>query len=106
MCFFQQAVPFPGTAFYQWVKGSGYLRTEDYAQWLNKDGYLNCLVDYPYADHVEIEKLRDHLMSRYYFSFTYIFKTFLKNLSASELKRVLRGGFAYIGFRVKKATKQ
>lgn len=103
MCFFQQAVPFPGTAFYQWVKDSGYLRTEDYAQWLNADGYLNCLVDYPYADHTKIEKLRDHLMSRYYFSFTYVFKTFLKNLDAAELKRVLRGGFAYILFRVKKA---
>lgn len=104
MCFFQQAVPFPGTAFYQWVKESGYLRTEDYSEWLNEDGYLNCLVDYPYADHTEIEKLRDKLMSRYYFSFTYVFKTFLKNLSASELKRVLRGGFAYIWFRVKKAV--
>ena len=104
MCFFQQAVPFPGTAFYQWAKENGYLRTEDYSEWLNKDGYLNCLVDYPYADHVEIEKLRDNLMSRYYFSFTYIFKTFLKNLSASELKRVLRGGFTYIWFRIKKAV--
>ncbi len=101
MCFFQQAVPFPGTGFYRWVKEKGYLRTEDYSQWLNQDGYLDCLVDYPYASHEEIEKLRDHLMSRYYFSFTYIVKTFLRNLSWQELKRVTRAGVTYLAFRIK-----
>lgn len=102
MVFFQQAVPFPGTAFYAWVKENGYLRTEDYSKWLNKDGYLNCLVDYPYADHKQIEKIRDSLMSRYYFSFTYIFKTFFANLNWFEFKRVMKGGFTYIWFRIKK----
>ncbi|MDR2623670.1 MAG: radical SAM protein [Methanobrevibacter sp.] len=102
MCFFQQAVPFPGTEFYSWVKDNRYLITEDYSKWLNKDGYLNCLVDYPYATHEEIEKIRDGLMSKYYFSFTYIFKTFLANLDYRELKRVFRGGFNYIGYRLKK----
>lgn len=105
MVFFQQAVPFPGTAFYQWVKENGYLRTEDYSKWLNQDGYLDCLVDYPYANHKEIERIRDNLMSRYYFSFTYIFKTFLANLSWVEFKRVMKGGFTYIWFRIKKIGK-
>ena len=103
MCFFQQAVPFPGTGFYDWAKENGYLITEDYSKWLNEDGYLNCLVDYPYADHKEIEKLRDNLMSKYYFSFAYIVKTFLANLDWVEFKRVMRGGTQYIAFRVKKA---
>lgn len=103
-CFFQQAVPFPGTKFYEWVKENGYLRTEDYSKWLNKDGYLDCLVDYPYADHKEVERIRDNLMSRYYFSFTYIFKTFLANLDWFEFKRVMKGGFTYIWFRIKKAV--
>lgn len=106
MCFFQQAVPFPGTSFYQWTKENGYLRTEDYAQWLNQEGYLDCLVDYPYASHREIEQLRDHLMSRYYFSATYIFKTFLANLSWQEFKRVSKAGFNYIRYRMKKLGKQ
>lgn len=105
MCFFQQAVPFPGTGFYQWAKENNYLITEDYNKWLNKDGYLNCLVDYPYADHYEIEKLRDKLMSDYYFSFAYIGKTFLANLNWVEFKRVMRGGTQYIWFRLKKSIK-
>lgn len=103
MCFFQQAVPFPGTGFYAWAKENGYLVTEDYSKWLNDDGYLNCLVDYPYANHHEIEKLRDGLMSKYYFSFAYIVKTFLANLDWTEFKRVMRGGTQYISFRIKKA---
>ena len=102
MCFFQQAVPFPGTEFYAWAKENNYLITEDYSKWLNSDGYLNCLVDYPYADHNEIEKLRDNLMSKYYFSFAYIGKTFLANLDWTEFKRVMRGGTQYIAFRAKK----
>ncbi|WP_225370011.1 hypothetical protein [Methanobrevibacter arboriphilus] len=106
MCFFQQAVPFPGTEFYEWVKDEGYLITEDYSKWLNDDGYLNCLVNYPYASAEEIEKIRDNLMSKYYFSFTYIFKTFLSNLDWIEFKRVFRGGYAYISFRLKKLVKK
>ncbi len=102
MVFFQQAVPFPGTAFYRWAKQNGYLITEDYSQWLNKDGYLRCLVNYPYATAEEIEKIRDKLMSRYYFSFTYIFKTFLSNFSWSEFKRVSKAAWTYIWFRIKK----
>lgn len=102
MVFFQQVVPFPNTEFYQWAKENKYLSTEDYSKWLNENGYLNCLINYPYASSEEIEKLRDKLMSRYYFSFTYIFKTFLTNLSWQEFKRVTRAGFTYIIFRIKK----
>lgn len=99
MCFFQQAVPFPGTEFYEWVKSEGYLTTEDYSNWLNDDGYLNCLVNYPYASPKDIEKLRDDMMSKYYFSFAYIGKTFLANLNWTEFKRVFKGGTQYIAFR-------
>ena len=105
MCFFQQAVPFPGTEFYKWAKENNYLITEDYNKWLNEDGYLNCLVDYPYADHNQIEKIRDNLMSKYYFSFAYIGKTFLANLDWTEFKRVVRGGTQYIKFRLRKLGK-
>ena len=105
MCFFQQTVPFPGTEFYAWAKAEGYLRTEDYAKWLNEDGRLDCLVDYPYADHTQIEKLRDRLMSKYYFCASYIIKTLFRNLSPKEFKRTVRGGFTYICFRVNKALR-
>lgn len=103
MVFFQQAVPFPGTGFYEWAKEEGYLVTEDYSKWLNRDGYLDCLVNYPYASTKEIERIRDRMMSRYYFSFTYIVKTFLRNLTWAEFRRVMKAGSTYVWFRVKKA---
>ena len=102
--FFQQAVPFPGTDFYKWMKEKNYMITEDYSKWLNEDGYLNCLVDYPYASAIEIEKIRDSFMSKYYFSFTYIFITFLSNFDFLEFKRAVRGAYVYISFRVKKTN--
>jgi len=102
MVFFQQAVPFPGSAFYSWVRERGYLVTEDYSEWLDEDGYLRCLVNYPYASPEEIEKLRDRLMSRYYFSFTYVFRTFLANLSWHEFRRVVTAGVTYVSFRLRR----
>ena len=106
MVFFQQAVPFPGTDFYNWCKENKMLKTEDFGEWLNSSGYLDCLVNYKDITSEEIEKIRDRLMTRYYFSFTYIFKTFLKNLSWSEFKRVVRAGSTYIWFRIKKVFKK
>lgn len=106
MVFFQQAVPFPGTEFYSWVKQQGYLITEDYSKWLNDEGYLNCLVDYPYANHKEIEQIRDKLMSRYYFSLSYIVRTLVGNTSRDEFIRVAKAAFSYILFRIKKGILQ
>ena len=106
MCFFQQAVPFPGTELYQWADENGYMRTHDFSKWLNKEGYLDCLIDYPYADHKEIEKIRDDFMSKYYFSASYIIKSFFNNLNWVEFKRLVRGGWAYFTFRTKKLLKK
>jgi len=88
--------------FYSWARDNGYLITEDYSKWLDEDGYLRCLVSYPYASPLEVEKLRDKLMSRYYFSFTYLFKTFLANLSFQEFRRVSKAGFTYVAFRLRR----
>jgi radical SAM superfamily enzyme YgiQ (UPF0313 family) len=104
MCFFQQAVPFPRTRFYDWAKSNGYLITEDYTQWLNQAGTLRCLVHYPWAVPAEVEKIRDNLMSRYYFNPVYMVTTVLKSLtSRAEFIRVMRGGLNYIGFRLRKS---
>ncbi len=101
MCFFQQAVPFPGTEFYEWARKNNYLITEDYSMWLSEDGYLNCLLDYPYATHEEIEKIRDSFMRKYYFSFGFIARTFLSNLDLVEFRRVMGGAVSYIAFQIK-----
>ena len=45
------------------------------------------------------------MMSKYYFSFAYIGKTFLANLDWTEFKRVFKGGTQYVGFRLHKMVK-
>lgn len=102
MVFFQQAVPFPGTEFYKHCQETGMLRTQDYNQWMNAQGQLACLVDYPEFSHKEIEKIRERLMARYYFSPGYIFKTFLKNPNLKEIKRIIKAAAGYLAFRVQR----
>ena len=38
MAFFQQAVPFPGTEFYEWAKKNNYLLKENWEDWLDTNG--------------------------------------------------------------------
>lgn len=101
MVFFQQAVPFPGTEFYEYCRSNGMLVTDDFNRWMNKRGQLDCLVDYQEFDHQEIEKIRDRLMSRYYFSARYLYKTFIKNPNWTEIRRIVKAAIGYIVFRLK-----
>jgi len=105
MVFFQQAVPFPGTEFYRYCEDEGMLRTHDFNQWMNPQGQLACLVDYPEFSHEEIEAIRDRLMSRYYFSIGYVFKTFLKNPDMKEIRRIFKAGWGYLAFRFRRRFK-
>jgi anaerobic magnesium-protoporphyrin IX monomethyl ester cyclase len=102
MVFFQQAVPFPGTEFYRLCEEQGMLRTHDFKEWLNSEGQLACLVDYPEFSHAEIEKIRDRLMLRYYFSPGIIFRTFFKNPDLREIRRIVKAAAGYLVFRLKK----
>jgi Fe-S oxidoreductase len=105
MVFFQQAVPFPGTCFYSEVKKNNMLITEDFGQWVDEQGRLNCLIDYPEFTHADLEQIRDSLMAKYYFSARYIFRTLLGNSDPAEFLRVVKAGLNYIWFRVQQKLK-
>ena len=102
MVFFQQAIPFPGTEFYNWVKKNNYIKTKNFNDWLNKQGQLKFLVNYPGLSAEDMEKNRDAMMIKYYFSLGYIWKTFAKNRNFSEMKRILSGALDYFVFLIKK----
>src|SRR3989344_509882 len=96
MVFFQQAVPFPGTEFYNWLKFNGYLRTEDHSKWLDENGRLDVLYDYPGLSGDELASIRDNLMVRYYMNPKHIFYTFMKNVHPHEFIRVVRYARDYL----------
>lgn len=102
MVFFQQAVPFPGTEFYDWTEKNNYLKTKNFSEWLNNQGQLRFLVNYPDLSAKEIEKNRDAMMIKYYFSPRYIWKTLVKNSNFNEMKRIITGALDYFVFLIKK----
>ncbi|MEO0281488.1 MAG: radical SAM protein [candidate division WOR-3 bacterium] len=102
MAFFQQAVPFPGTEFYEWAKKNGYLVTEDWNQWLDSNGRLRCLVSYPWLTADEIDKLRDKLMLSFYLNPKHIAQTIVKNLHPLEASRVVVYATEYLKYLFKR----
>lgn len=98
MVFFQQAVPFPGTEFYNWAKDNNYLLTNDFSKWLNDQGQLNFLVNYPKLSAREMIKLRDKFMLKYYFSPCYFWSVLTGNNNKEEIKRIIKSGVKYVKF--------
>lgn len=88
MIFFQQAVPFPGTEFYNWCKSNGYLTAKSWDDWLDENGQLDCIVSYPNLTNREIKELRDKLTVRFYFSPKNLMQTLLHNLHPYEMIRI------------------
>lgn len=105
MAFFQQAVPFPGTEFYEWAKMNGYLITEDWSQWLDSNGRLRCLVSYPWLKAEEIDKLRDKLMIEFYTNPKHIAQTIVKNLHPLEASRVVAYALEYLKYLIGRRIK-
>jgi radical SAM superfamily enzyme YgiQ (UPF0313 family) len=106
MVFFQQAVPFPGTEFYNWCKQNGYLVTEDFSKWLDSNGQLDFLVSYPNLSREEMRKIRDKLMIEFYFSPKHIWQTIVHNLSFDEMKRVFNAAKDYFSYLIKSRVRK
>jgi radical SAM superfamily enzyme YgiQ (UPF0313 family) len=96
MVFFQQAVPFPGTEFYEWCKRKGYLTIEQWDEWLDKNGQLASVVSYPNLTNTEIKKLRDDLTIKFYKSPKWIFQTLVRNNNPNEIIRLLKAAKDYL----------
>ena len=106
MAFFQQAVPFPGTEFYNWCKQNGYLITEDFDKWLDSNGRLDFLVSYPNLSNVELRKIRDKLMLRFYTSPKHIWQTIIHNLSFDEISRLFNAAKSYVSYLISSRMKK
>ena len=75
---------YPGTEAYTWAKEQGYLKTEDFSQWLTKDGLHNCVIDTDGFKSEDMINLCDYYLKKYHLRPSYIFmklKQALKNPS-------------------------
>ena len=66
------ALPLPGTEFYDWLKTNGYLKTEDFSQYLTPEGAQNVMMDYPGLSGEDMKKTMHRIVVRYYLRPGYI----------------------------------
>ncbi|MDY6862568.1 MAG: radical SAM protein [Thermodesulfobacteriota bacterium] len=63
---------YPGTEAYNWARDEGYLRTNDFSQWLTKDGLHNCVLDTPELSSEDMVYLCDSYLKKYHLRPKYV----------------------------------
>lgn len=63
---------YPGTEAYAWARESGYLRTEDYSQWVSPEGMHNTMIDRPGLSHEYLVEFCDRARREFYLRPRYI----------------------------------
>jgi radical SAM superfamily enzyme YgiQ (UPF0313 family) len=91
---FSGAVPFPGTELFAMAKKEGWLKTEDWAQWLG-DGEQKPVVEYPTIANDRITHWVDKGLKDFYFNPAFMLRFLLETKSASDLYRKCRGAWNF-----------
>jgi radical SAM superfamily enzyme YgiQ (UPF0313 family) len=93
---------YPGTEIYHQAKKDGYLKTEDFAQWLTQDGLHNAVIDFPNLSAREIVDFADYARRRFYVNGSYIVYKIKQSMSSfGELKRNVRGFLSLVKYLFK-----
>jgi radical SAM superfamily enzyme YgiQ (UPF0313 family) len=98
---FSAAVPFPGTEYYQLCKDKGWLKSEDWRDWL-KQGEQSAVIKYENLTSQEIDKYVDAALKKFYLRPGYIFNFIFKNRSFRDFYRKLRGAFNFFSYLLTK----
>lgn len=94
---FSAAIPFPGTDFYRECKKQGYLKTEDYTQWLNS-GEQSSIVAYEDLTGRDMDRFVDKGLKQFYFRPFFMAQFILDTRSFSDLYRKFRGAKNFISY--------
>jgi radical SAM superfamily enzyme YgiQ (UPF0313 family) len=94
---FSAAVSFPGTEYYDVCKKNGWLKSEDWRQWL-KEGEQATVINYENLTSREIDQYVDLALKRFYLRPEYLFNFIFKNRNLSDLYRKLRGGLNFFSY--------
>ena len=69
---FYPVMPYPGTGAYAFYKNNGYLATEDFSEWLTKEGGHRCVINLPELTPEEIEQFCERAFKKFHFRPRYI----------------------------------
>lgn len=84
-------MPYPGTEAYDWAKENGYLKSENFSDWLTEDGLHNAVLATEGISAKELVDFCDYARRRFYLRPRYLFYKSLRALSdRDEFARTVR----------------
>jgi radical SAM superfamily enzyme YgiQ (UPF0313 family) len=87
---------YPGTEAYRWAKENGYLKSEDFSQWLKEDGSHNCVINTDAMTADEMVSVCDDNLRRYHLRPAYILMKLRQALREPEEGwRSIKSGFIF-----------
>ena len=96
---FYPLMVYPGTESYRWAKEKGYLTTEDYSKWIDREGRHATTVSYPYLSSEELVRLCDSARKEFYLRGGYVFYKIRQSLSSpSEALRTLKAAKTFFRY--------
>lgn len=100
---FSIAQPYPGTAFYNELKSKGYLLTENWDDYLDEEGVITPIFEYPQLSKAEMKQYLHIAYKEYYLRPRYLLKAMRQRLTNKELlKNSWRSGTSLLKFIVSK----
>lgn len=90
---------YPGTEAYDWAREAGYLRTEDYTQWVSPEGMHNTMIDRPDLSHQYLVEFCDRARREFYLRPGYIAGKLWQALThPAEFQRTLKSARQFVRF--------
>ena len=95
------ASPFPGTEFYEWCRGNGYLLTDDPNEYLDEQGHQKAIISYPELTNEEMVKEVDKILKGYYMSLNYVplaLRQVFRKHGFDEMRRLWYSTRIFLGY--------
>ena len=93
---------YPGTRMYAWAKENGFLRTEDYREWLDEEGLHQSVVDLPGLSGADVVRFCAYARRQFYLRKGYLFKKLVQSLiNIHEAQRNVKALRRFAQFLVK-----
>lgn len=95
---FSGVCAYPGTEYYDWVKGSGYLVPQDWSQWVDGNLEQKAIVSFPQLSVDQINELVDHGLREFYLRPQQMW-TMLRNIrSWADVKTKWHGLVSFVDY--------
>ncbi len=101
------ASPFPGSEFYRWAEGNGFLLTRDCNDYLDERGHQRAILSYPELSSGEMVGTVDKILKSYYLSPSYVsiaLRRLFRRNGFSELQVLWHSAKAFLTYLGNRAS--